>query len=91
MQRVTNLESATNQNQKRFEVYNKRIADRFNEEYIRANYLQNHHQKTDVELWQELAGDDEASYEELAERPQNDGKCVYNGRTVVQYGKKSRT
>ena len=54
VQRVTKLESATNQNQKRFEVYNKRIADRFNEEYIGANYLQNHHQKPDVELWEEL-------------------------------------
>ena len=52
VQRVTNLESATNQNQKRFEVYDKRIADRFNEEYIGENYLQNHHQKPDVELWE---------------------------------------
>ena len=41
VQRVTNLESATNQNQKRFKVYDKHIADRFNEEYIGANYLQN--------------------------------------------------
>ena len=57
------MEPATNQNQKRFEVYDKRVADRFNEEYIGANYLQNHHQKPDVELWEELAGDDEAFYE----------------------------
>ena len=72
VQRVTNLESATNQNQKRFEVYDKRIADRFNEEYIGANYLQNHHQKPDVELWEELAGDDEAFYEEFARVITND-------------------
>ena len=66
------MESATNQNQKRFKVYDKRIANRFNEEYIGANYLQNHHQKTDVELWEELAGDDEASYEEFARAITND-------------------
>ena len=51
VQRVTNLESATNQNQKRFELYNKHGADRFKEEYIGENYLHNHHQKPDVELW----------------------------------------
>ena len=34
--KVTNLESATNQNQKRFKVYDKHITDRFNEEYIGA-------------------------------------------------------
>ena len=74
VQRVTNLESAINQNQKRFKVYDKRIADRFNEEYIGANYLQNHHQKPDVKLWEELAGDDEAFYEEFARAITNDGK-----------------
>ena len=37
VQRMANLESATNQNQKFFEVYNKRIADIFREEHIRAN------------------------------------------------------
>ena len=72
VQRVTNLESSTNQNEKRFEVYDKRIADRFNEEYIGANYLQNHHQKPDVELWEELAGDDKAFYEEFARVITND-------------------
>ena len=37
-----------------------------------ANYLQNHHQKPDVELWEELAGDDEAFYEEFARVITND-------------------
>ena len=39
VQRVNNLESATNKNQKRFEVYGKRVAYIFKEEYIEANYL----------------------------------------------------
>ena len=39
VQRVTNLESDTNQNQKHFEVYYKRISDRFKEEYIGENYI----------------------------------------------------
>ena len=50
VQRVTNMKSETNQNQKRFEVYGKRISDRFKEEYIGANYPQNHHQIPDVKL-----------------------------------------
>ena len=37
VQRVTNLESATNKNQKRFEVCNKRVTERYKEEYIREN------------------------------------------------------
>ena len=52
VQMVTNLESETNQNQKQFEVNNKHVVDRFKVEYIGANYLQNHHQKTDVEIWE---------------------------------------
>ena len=35
VQRVTNLESVTDQNQTQFEVYNKRIEEIFKEEYIR--------------------------------------------------------
>ena len=49
---VTNLESETNQSQKHVEVCDKHVAYRFKEEYIGANYLQNNHQKTDVELWE---------------------------------------
>ena len=69
---MTNLGSATNQNQKRLELYDKRIADRFKEEYIGANYLQNHYQKPDVELWEELSGYDKTFYEEFARVITND-------------------
>ena len=55
-----------------FEVYDKCIADRFKEEYIGANYEQNNHQKPDVELWEELAGDDKVFYKELARVITND-------------------
>ena len=50
VQMVNNLDSVTNQNHKRFEVYDKRVSDRFKDEYIGANYLQHHYQKTDIEL-----------------------------------------
>ena len=36
VQRVVNLESSTNQNQKTVELYNKRVTERFKEEYIEA-------------------------------------------------------
>ena len=58
VQRVTNLESQTEQCKKRFSVYDKRIAERFNE-----NYLQNNNDKPAVELWEELADDDGVFYE----------------------------
>ena len=66
MQMVTNLESSTNQNHKHFEAYDKRVADRFKEEYIRANYLNNHHQKPDVKIWEELSVDIKAFYDEFS-------------------------
>ena len=72
VQRVINLESATNKKQKRFEVYNKSVTYRFKEEYIGGNYLQNHHQKRDVKLWEEVAGDDGAFYEEFVRVITND-------------------
>ena len=58
VKRVTNLESQTEQCKKRFYVYEKSIAERFNEKYIDANYLQNINDKPAVELWEELADDD---------------------------------
>ena len=39
VQRVTNLESQTKQCKKRLSVYDKSIAERFNEKYIDAYYL----------------------------------------------------
>jgi hypothetical protein len=65
VQRVTNLESQTEQCKKRFSVYDKRIAERFNEKYIDADYLQNNNDKPAVELWEELADDDGVFFEEF--------------------------
>ena len=48
VQMVTNLELATNINQKKIEVYDKSVADRFKEEYTGENDLHNHYQKPDV-------------------------------------------
>ena len=39
VQRVTNLEPQTEQFKKRFEVYKRSIADRFNEIYIEGNFI----------------------------------------------------
>ena len=66
VQRVTNLESQTEQCQRRFKIYDQQIAERFNEKYNDVDYLQNNNEKPDIEQWQELAGDDEIFYEELA-------------------------
>ena len=66
VQRVTNLESQTEQCQRRFKIYDQQIAERFNEKYNDVDYLQNNNEKPDIEQWQELAGDDEIFYEEFA-------------------------
>ena len=65
MQRVTNLEGQTNQNRKRFDAYEKLIADRFNEQYLGDGYLERHGEKLDIYMWEELAGDDEVFQEEF--------------------------
>ena len=65
VQRVTNIESQTEQCNKIFSVYEKRIAERFNEKYIDADYLQNNNDKPAVELWEEVADDDGVFYEEF--------------------------
>ena len=52
VQRVTNIESQTEQCKKIFSVYDKRIAERFNEKYIDADYLQNNNDKPAVKLWE---------------------------------------
>ena len=65
VQRVTNLESHMDQCKKRFSVYDERIAEKFNEKYIDADYLQNNNDKPDVKLWEELADDDGLFYEEF--------------------------
>ena len=62
VQRVTNIESQTEQCKKIFSVYDKSIAEIFNEKYIDADYLQNNNDKPAVKLWEELADDDGLLY-----------------------------
>ena len=63
VQIVTNIESQTEKWQKIFYVYEKRIAERFNEKYIDADYLQNNNDKPAFDLWEELTDDDRVFYE----------------------------
>ena len=65
VQRVTNIESQTKKFKKRFSAYDKSIVKIFNEKYIDADYLQNNDDKPAVELWEEIAYDDGAFYEEF--------------------------
>ena len=50
VQRVTNLESQTEQCKKGFEVYGRAISDRFNEVYIEGNFLDTPNNKPNIEL-----------------------------------------
>ena len=65
VQRFTNLESQTEQYNKRFSLYEKIVTKRFNEKYIDADYLQNNNDKPAVELWEELTDDDGVFYKEF--------------------------
>ena len=76
VQRVTNLESQTEQCKKIFSVYDKRIAEIFNEKYIDANYLQNNNDKPAVEIWEELADDDGVFYEDFT--------CIINNADISE-------
>ena len=66
VQRVTNLESQTEQCKKRFEVYDKAISDRFNEVYIEGIFIDTPNNKPNIELWEDLAGDDGIFHEDFA-------------------------
>ena len=66
VQQVTNLESQTEQCKKRFEVYGRAIADRFNEVYIEGNFIDTPNNKPNIELWEDLAGDDDISNEDFS-------------------------
>ena len=66
VQRVTNLEPQTEQFKKRFEVYNRSIADRLNEVYIEGKFIDTPNNKPNIELWEDLAGDDKILHEEFA-------------------------
>ena len=50
LHRVANLESQTEQRKKIFSVYDKRIAEIFNEKYIDADYLQNNNDKPVIKI-----------------------------------------
>ena len=66
VQQVTNLESQTEQWKKSFEVYNRAIADKLNEVYIEGNIIDTPNNKPNIELWEELLGDDEIFHLEFA-------------------------
>ena len=63
LQRVTNIESQTEKCKKRFSVYDKRIAEIFNEKYIDANYFQNNNDKPAIKLREKLGDYDGVFYE----------------------------
>ena len=60
------MESQTEQRKKRFEVYDRAIAERFNEVYIEGNFIDTPNKKPNIELWEDLAGDDDIFHEEFA-------------------------
>ena len=66
VQRVTNLEAQTEQCRRRFEAYDKRIAERFNEKFISVNQEEHDRIKPTVEMWEYLAGDDGIFHEEFS-------------------------
>ena len=47
-------------------MYNKTIAYRFNEVYIEGNFIDTPNNKTNIELWEDLAGDEDIFNEEFA-------------------------
>ena len=57
VQQIRNLEAQTDQCKKRFEVYDRRISERYNETYVEAEYLEQDG-KPDISKWEELKGDD---------------------------------
>ena len=65
IQRVTNLEPQIEQCKKRFDVYDRAIAERCNEVYIEGNFIDIPNNKPNIELWEDLAGDDKIFHEEF--------------------------
>ena len=65
VQLVTNLESQTEQCKKHFEVYDRAIADIFNELYIEGNFIGAPNNKPNIEVWDDLSVDDEIFHEEF--------------------------
>ena len=62
-ERVTNLELQTEQCKKRFEVYDRAISEIFNDVYIEGNFIETPNKKTNIELWKDLAGNNEIFHE----------------------------
>ena len=65
VQRVTNLESQTEQCKKSFEVYDRAISEIFNEVYIEGNFIDTPNNKPNIELWEDPASDNEIFHEEF--------------------------
>ena len=59
------MESQTEQFKKSFEVYDRAIAEMFNEVYIEGNFIETPNNKPNIELWEDLAGDDKIFHEEF--------------------------
>ena len=57
VKRITNLGAQTDQCKKRFEVYNRLVAESYNETYVEVEYL-DQHVKPDISKWKELEGND---------------------------------
>ena len=66
VQKVTHLESQTEQCKKRFEVYEIAIGYRFNGFYIEGNFIDTPNNKPNIELWEYLAGDVKIFHEEFS-------------------------
>ena len=48
-----------------FEVYDRDISDRFNKVYIEGNFIDTPNNKPNIEILEDLAGDDKIFHEEL--------------------------
>ena len=47
-------------------MYDRAIAERFNEVYIEGDFIDTPNNKLNIELWEDLAGDDNIFHEEFA-------------------------
>ena len=48
-------------------MYDRAIAERFNEVYIEGNFIDTLNNKPNIELWEDLVGNNEIFHEEFAE------------------------
>ena len=46
-------------------MYDRSIADIFNEVYIEGNFVDTPNKKPNIEIWEDLVGDDDISHEEF--------------------------